>query len=802
MLSVIQDVRYSIRSLTQNPSLVFFALVALALGIGANTAVFSVVNGILLTPLPYAKPERLVRLWDSNPPDLPAFSVAPGNFFEWEKQNRVFGGLGAYREDGFSLSGGSGESSAERVTGARITAGLLPVLGVSPAIGRWFTAEEDRPGAARVVLLGNDLWRGRFGSNRSIVGTTVRLEGEPYTVVGVMPPGFRVPIEGAELWIPYALDSSNADRSSHFLRVLARLNDKSTIDQARLEMNRIAQRLEEQDSQTRKGWQVRILPLGESITGDIGKNLWILLGAVGLVLLIASANVANLHIARCVSRRKEIALRLSLGASRARLLRQLLIESLVLSISGALLGIGLAAFGLDLLKTLAPDNIPRLADASIDQRVLAFTGLLAIASGLLFGVGPAMRASGLDLTENLKTASYGSTGRNVHRAGKLLVVGQITIAMVVVISSGLMVRTLWNLYAVDPGFQTQGRLTFTINLNSAKYALGEARSAFIAKTVAQLRAVPGVRNVAATHRLPMTGNSAFGIEIEGRPLPQPGQLVSVSYRSITRDYFDVMGIPIVRGRTFDRREEEDSGEVVVINQRMAAQLWPGEDPVGKRIRTGPQSVWQTVIGVVADSKERALDTDSAIGMYVPYSAFPVPAMIIIVQTSTNPNSIAGSIRQEIQRLDTDLAVAGLRPLGEIVAASIGERSFTAALLGIFAGIAVLLAVSGIYGVLAYAVNQRIREIGVRMALGANRGTVLKHIVSDGLRLVFPGVLVGTLAALAATRLLNNLLFGVKAADPLTFVALAAVLIFIGTLACYIPARKAASVDPLVALRNE
>jgi putative ABC transport system permease protein len=759
---------------------------------------------VLLTPLPYAEPEQLVRLWDSNPAaNLPFFSVAPGNFLEWEKQNTVFAGLGAYREDGFSISGSPGDGVPERVSGTRVTAGLLPALGVSPLFGRWFMADEDRPGASRVVLLGHSLWRRRFDGDRGIIGRIVRIEGEPHTVVGVMPENFRVPMEGAELWVPYALDPAKADRASHFLRVLARLKPSATIEQARAELNRIAERLDEQDSQTRRGWGVNILPLNESITGEVGSTLWIMLGSVALVLFVASANVANLLLARSVTRRKEIALRLSLGASRARLLRQVLIESMVLSITGGVVGIGLAAVGVGFLKAQAPANIPRLADVSLNVPVLVFTALLSVATGLLFGVLPAIRGSRLNLSDSLKVASPGSTsGRRDRRVGRVLVIAQITIAMVVVISSGLMLRTLWNLHSVDPGFRTAGRFTLEINLNGERYVQTEARARFIATMIEGLRAIPGVRNVAATHRLPMTGNSGLGVDIEGRPVPQGGQRPSVTYRSITPDYFSVMGIPLLRGRTFDKRESEMGGPVVVINQRMAAEFWPGENPLGKRIRGGPGSPWISVVGVVADSKESALDTDTRVGMYLPYFNAPIEAMIVIVEISNQPGSFAGAIREEIQRMDPDVAIAGIQPLGDVVRASIGQRRLTAAVLTFFAGIALLLAGTGLYGVLAYAVNQRVREIGVRMALGATRGAVLKQIVGDGLRLILPGIATGAVGALAATRLLSNLLFGVKPADPLTFVAIALFLTLVGMIACFFPARRAASVDPLVALRNE
>jgi ABC-type iron transport system FetAB permease component len=509
-----------------------------------------------------------------------------------------------------------------------------------------------------------------------------------------------VHLEGADLWIPYALDRSKADRGSHFLRVLGRLKPTSTIEQAYAELNRIAERLEENDPATRKGWRVNILPMDESVTRTVGPTIWMMFGAVGLVLLIASANVANLLLARSVSRRKEISLRLSLGASRGRLLRQLLIESLVLSFAGGLLGIGVAVAALDVLKSQAPGNIPRLTDISIAPQVLLFTAVVSIATGLLFGIVPALRGSRVD------------------------------------------------------------------------------------------------------HRLPMTGNSGVSIEVEDQPAPQSGQNPTVTYRSVTPDYFNVMGIPLVRGRTFDSRESQGGSQVVVINQRMAARFWPGQDPIGKRIRNGPREAWMAVVGLVADSKENRLDIDTSAGMYVPYPNVPVPAMTIVVQLATGPSSIFDEIRQEIRRLDADIGIGGITPLEGCRIGLDRQRSFTAALLTVFAGISLLLAASGLYGVLAYAVNQRVREIGVRMALGASRRTVVRHIINDGLRLILPGIAAGTVGALAATRLLSDLLFGVKAVDPVTFAAIAAFLTLIGILACYIPARKAASVDPLAALRNE
>jgi len=521
------------------------------------------------------------------------------------------------------------------------------------------------------------------------------------------------------------------------------------------------------------------------------------------VLLIACANVANLLQARGVSRRKEIALRLSLGASRGRLVRQLLIESLILSAVGGLAGIVMAAGGLNVLKAAAP-AIPRIQNVAIDPWVLAFTALVSIATGLVFGLAPALRESGLNLTETLKTAHRGSlSSRRERRMARTLVVAQLTIAMVVVVSSGLMMRTLWNLCAADPGFQTDGRVTFQINLNSERYSRDQARSAFVYNVVARIGDIAGVRAAAATHRLPMMGNSGFGgVRIEGKPESRPGETPIVIYRSITPGYFNVLGIPILRGRTFDAIESEGTKAAAIINQRMAARFWPGEDPIGKRLRTLPNNPWLTVVGVVADSKEAGLANDSQIGMYVPYGLMPINAMTMIVNTAVDPDSIFGVLREEIRKLDPDLAIAGMRPLEAVVAESIRARSFTAGLLTVFAGIALLLAAAGLYGLLAYAVNQRAREIGLRMALGADRTAVLKQIVGEGLRLILPGIVLGSAGALAATWLLSGLLFGVTATDPVTFVAIAALMTVIGTAACYVPARRAAAVDPAVALSND
>jgi putative ABC transport system permease protein len=804
MLGIVQDIRYSFRSLLKSRSLVAFALVALAIGIGANTIVFSLVNGVLLNPLPYAQPERLVRLWES-PPTVASLSVRPVNFLAWEKENTAFDSLGAYREDGFSLSSAARDTTMpERVAGARVTAGLFRVLGVSAEMGRWFTSDEDRPGSDRVIVISHDLWQRRFGSDPKILGKDVRVEGAPRTVVGVMPRGFRVPIEGAELWIPYAIEANKPDALSNSLRVLGRLKPNVTLQQAQTELNGIERRIEEEQRQPTRGWRVPILRLDESITADIGVALWIVLGCVGLVLLIACANVANLLLVRSVARRKEFALRLSLGASRQRLLQQLLIESLLLSLAGGALGISLAAAGLPALKNGAPGNIPRLADVSIDPRVLAFTFALSIATGLLFGTMPALRGSRLNLIENLKVASHGGThGRRDHRAGRLLVVAQITIAMVVVVSSGLMLRTLWNLRATDPGFKTDERLTFGINLSSGKYARPADRSTFISDLINRIRTLPGVRNVAATHRLPMTGQSGSGaVRFEGKPDPKPGENPIIIYRAITPDYFSVMGIPLLRGRTFDSREARESAGAVVVNQRMAARFWPGEDPIGKRIQPWPQSPWLTVVGVAADSKEIALTADGAIGMYIPDSSINQSSWTFIVHTASDVSSIANAIAREVQSLDSDVAVAAMMPLDSVVTASIGSRNFAGALLSSFAAIALMLAAAGIYGTLAYIVNQRTREIGLRMALGANRKTVLKQVMTSGLRLIVPGIAAGGIGAFAGTRLLSRFLYGVKATDPVTFLAIAVFMILIGGLACYIPARKAASVDPLLAIRNE
>ncbi|MBI4471238.1 MAG: ABC transporter permease, partial [Acidobacteria bacterium] len=735
-----QDLRFGIRMMFKSKVLTAAAVVSLALGIGANTAVFSVINGILLSPLPYNEQDRLVRLWDSNQSlNLPRFSVSALNLRSWKERNRVFENLGAYREDSFNV--GRGEE-LERIDGARVTADLLPTLGVRPYRGRWFEADEDRPGGAAVAVISDGLWRRRFGSDPAILGREIRINGTAHTIVGVMPAGFQVPIEGADLWIPYALDPAQ-DGASHFLRVIGRLNEGSTLEQARADMESVALGLERDYPQTNQGWRVAIDTLPNSITGDIEPTLVTLFAIVGLVLVVACANVANLLLARSIARRQEIAIRTSLGASRMRLFRQFVTESLAIAITGGVAGVLLAIGGIDLLRAVAPGNVPRLSEVSVDLRVLVFALGASILTALLFSVFPAIRSLRSEPSHSLREGTRILGRRGERRLSQSLVVLEFAGALVVVVASALMLRTMWNLYRVDPGFDPANRLTLEINISETQYAPA-ARPAYLKQIIERIEQVPGVLRAGATHRLPLRGNSGFRVEIEGRNAAPDGGLISVNYRAVTTGYFDSMGVSIVRGRTFTDAESWQSGGAVVINETLAKRHYPGEDPVGHRIRWGQQVF--SIVGVAKDVKESGLDSDVQQALYVPYASWPVPAVTIVAETAVNPVSLAASIREEIRRLDPDQAVSSFGTLDQVIVASVGRPRFAAILLGVFAAITLVLSSAGIYGVMAHAVGQRTHEIGVRVALGAAKRDILRLVLGQGLKLTSIGVIAGTFGA--------------------------------------------------------
>jgi putative ABC transport system permease protein len=793
-----QDLRFGARMLFKTPVFTFVAALTLALGIGANTAIFSVVNAVLLRPLPFPEPERIVRLWESHPPtNLPQFSVAFPTFLDWRNQSQAFKQMAAYREDGFNLQA---SNETMRVNGARVTVDFFSVLGVMPAAGRVFTTPEDTPGGERVAILSHSFWRQSFGGDPQLVGRQLKVDGQPYTVVGIMPPGFRFPQDDIALWLPYALNP-NSDRGTHILRVLGRLEPGATLAQARAELETIALRLEQAHPDSNKGWRVFMLPLHEAVSGQMQRPLQVLLGAVLFLLLIGCANVANLLLSRNTMRERELAIRAALGAGRWRIVRQLLTESLLLACLGGTGALILAALGVKLLATLGPGNIPRLNEARLDLPVLAFTLAVALLTGLIFGLAPAWQQARLNLNATLKEGAR-MAGDGARRLRQLLVVAEIAFALSLLIGSGLMLKSFARLQHVAPGFAAQRALTMQLNIASAKYARSEQRTAFLQRVLEGMKALPGVEVAAATHRLPLRGNSAAGYQIEGRPAPVSGEGDRVNFRSVTPDYFRAMGTPLVAGRTFTEEEAWQRASAIIINQKFQRQHFPNENPLGKRILFGRSGPPLTIIGVAADVKESGLTAETEPGVYLPYVGMASQQMTLVLRTETEPLSLAATASASVRRIDNEQAVSNISTLENLLSETVAQPRFNTVLLALFAVLALLLAAVGIYGVMAYSVAQRTREIGLRMALGAQPRDVMKLVVGQGMKLVAVGLALGVLAALGLTRWLMTLLFDVEATDPLTYVAIAVLLGVIALVACCLPALRATKVDPIVALRHD
>ncbi|HEV2842283.1 MAG TPA: ABC transporter permease [Chthoniobacterales bacterium] len=801
-----QDLRYGLRMLVRNPGFTIVAVVALALGIGANSAIFSVVNTVLLKPLPYKNPDALVMVWDEQahlgfPKDTPS----PANFLDWREQNTVFEGMAAINERSFNLTG-AGEP--ERLDGLRVSANLFSLLGVEPQLGRVFTAEEDKPGS-RVVILSHSMWQRRFGGDATIIGRALSLHGEPYTVVGVMPRAFQFPTPRVQLWVPIAFSAAEAaERGSHYLEVIARLKPGVKLQQARAEMSTIAARLEKQypEQNTRIGSVVT--PLHEEVVGNIRPALLVLLGAVGFVLLIACANVANLLLARAAVRQKEISLRLALGASRTRLIRQFLTESLLLAGMGGVAGLLCSLAGLRILKGFIPDTISQVQAINIDGKVLFFTLLVSLATGLTFGLAPATQASNFNLNETLKEGGRDS-GASVrgNRIRALLVMGEVAVSFVLLIGAGLLINSFLHLRNLDPGFRTDHLLTATIELSELKYPDKERRLPFYNELLRRVSALPGVESAAVAGNLPFTYNGdSMAIAIEGQADPPPDQRLDVVYRAVGPGYFSTMGIKIVQGRDFNEQDKSDSVQAVVISEKTARHYWPGENAIGKRLKPGlttSEGPWREVIGIVKDTRQNDFVAPPKMQMYLVHSQINSFAPnALVVRTSIDPLSLATSVRNAVWSIDKDQPVSNIRSMEEIVSRAVARQRFSTMLLGIFATLALVLAAVGIYGVMSYSIAQRTHEIGIRMALGAQRSDVLKMAVGQGLRLVLIGVAIGVVSAFVLTRVMASLLFGVSATDPVTFVAISLVLITVALLASYIPALRAARIDPMVALRYQ
>ncbi len=800
----LQDLRYGMRMLLKRPGFALIAIATLALGIGANTAIFSVVNTVLLRPLPFKESERLVLIRETKLPQFSEFAVAPANFLDWQKQNTVFERLVASRRGAVNLTG---TGDPERLPSLQVTEGFVAMLGVQPQLGRGFLSEEHQPGNSNVVLLSHSLWMRRFGGDPHIINQTISLDSQSYTVVGVMPATFYFFDREAALWTPIAFTPQQAqNRGGHNLsRVVGQLKPGVTFEQARAEMVTIAGRLAAQYPAVSTGWNVMLMPLLDFTVRQIKPALLVLLAAVAFVLLIACANVANLLLARAAGRQKELGIRTAMGAGRGRIIRQLLTESLLLSLLGGTLGLLLARWGTDLLLKLAPPNLPRLNNVSLDARVLAFTAAVTLLTGLIFGLIPAWQATKSNLNETLKEAGRGSTegGRQVLRSG--LVVLEVASALVLLVGAGLMIKSFWRLQQVNPGFNPDNALAATVSLPKQKYSEEPQQVAFFQQLLEKVRTLPGVQSVGATSMVPL-GDDDFvlSFDVAGRPPLPPGVGLSTNYYSVSADYFKAMGIPLRRGRLFTEQDTKDTLHVALINETMAQKIFPNEDPLGKRINFngGDKPDWYEIVGIVGDVKHYGLAQNTTLQTYEPYTQQTLSYMTLVTRTTGDPKALSGAIRNAVLSLDKEQPISSLKTLDQLVTTSIEQPQFSMLLLAVFAGVALLLAVVGIYGVLSYAVTQRTHEIGIRMALGAGQFDVLRLVVGHGMRLTLLGVAAGLVAAFVLTRLMTTLLFGVSATDPLTFVLIALLLSAIALLACYLPARRATKVDPLVALRMD
>jgi putative ABC transport system permease protein len=797
--------------LRKKPGFTIAAILALALGIGANTAIFSVVYAVLLSPLPYKDAKQLVWIWETKPASgIKTEPASLPNYTDWKNQGQSFEGMTAFIGSTLTLTTNDG-GEPERIPTTYVSANFLTVLGTTPQLGRAFVEEENEIGKHRVVLLGHSLWQRRFGANPQIVGQTITLSGNQYTVLGIMPEGFKNPTpdqsKPAQLWAPLPVKLDPAQRRSDFLSVVARLKPNVTPEQAQAEMNTITSRLEQQYPDSNTGWSTKLVPLHERMIGDVRAALWLLMGVVGFLLLIACANVANLLLARSAARQQEIAIRRALGADRWRLVRQFLTESVLLALCGGFLGSLLAMWGVEVLVALSPQNIPRLGEINLNWQVLAFTLFISLATGVVFGLLPALHATNPNLTESLKEGGRSSTEglRGAHLRNSL-VVSEIAIALVLLIGAGLMIKSFVRLQEVDPGFHPERILTWDVGLPSAKYKEDAQVVGFYNQFMTRVAAQRGVESVAGISALPLSGGGdVVSFEVEGRPIAAvEGQSVDAEYRVITPAYFATMGIPLVKGEGITERHTADVPAVMVINETFARRFFPGEDPIGKRLNLGdPQTApWRAIIGVVKDVRHEGLDTEPYPQMYSPVAQFPRRAMTMVARTSTDPMAIVPSVRSELSAIDRDQPLYNVRTMEQVLAASIARQRFNMLLIAVFASVGLVLAAVGIYGVISYSATQRTHEIGIRMALGAQTRDILRMVVGQGMLLALIGVVVGLVAAFALTRLMSSLLYGVTATDPLTFIGLSVLLAVIALLACLIPARKATKVDPMIALRYE
>jgi putative ABC transport system permease protein len=809
--TLFQDLRFGIRMLLKHKGFTVVATLTLALGVGANTAIFSLVNTVLLRPLPFQEADRLMMLGAVDARKNGGLSsISYPNFVDWRAQSGSFERLAAFRVRNFTFTG---SDEPARLNGVVASAELFTLLGVEPTLGRSFRTEEDNAGAS-VVIISHGLWRRRFNSDPQVIGRNITLDNRSHTVVGVAPAGFQFPIaaEPADLWTTIAYDATGDDpmtaqRGLGYLRVIGRLKPGVNITQAQAEMDGIARRLERQYPDDNAHWGPRLVPALEQLVGGVRRPLLILFGAVGCVLLIACANVANLLLARATARRREIALRAALGASRGRILRQMLTESALLALAGCVCGWLLALGCLETLLSLIPENIPRLQEIRLDGRVFGFTLMVSLLTGVIFGLAPALQGAKTELTETLKEGGRSGEGARGASVRSALMIAEVAIALVLMVGAGLLLNSFWRLLQVNPGFDPQQALTFRLSLPDSKYSPPQA-VAFFEQLQARLQNLPGARGASVTFALPFSKSGIVtSLDIEGRPVA-PGDRPDIDCQIVLPEYFRTMGIRLIEGRDFNARDDLNARPVAIINETLARRFFPNEDPLGKRIRPdiagGPEAPpIREIIGVVNDVRYRSLTADVPPEVYMPYPQLSVTTgMWIALRTDVDARGLISAARTEVRALDKELPVFEVKTLDQYVSGAVAPQRFSALLLSLFACLSLLLTAVGLYGVISYSVTQRTHEIGVRRALGAQTHDVLKLVLKQGMKLTLIGVLLGLGGALALTRLLQTLLFGVSVTDPLTFAVIVLLLIAVALLACWVPARRAAKVDPMTALRFE
>ena len=802
MDALTRDLRHAVRSLRRSPGFTAIAVLTLALGIGANSTIFSVVNGVLLQPLSYANPDQLVMVWGHHTTIGREVASQP-DFLDWRAGNSVFSQMAAGANTTFDLTG---VGEPERVSAALTTANFFQTLGVTPVIGRLFAPQEERGAGNQVVILSYGFWQRRFGASPGIVGQTITLSGLPYTVIGVAPPGFRFERD-VDVWAPLNLDTKRGRRGD-FLTVIGRLKPGVTLDGAQAQMTTIARQLEQQYPETNTNWGIELVPLKDQLVGAVRPALLIFMGAVGLVLLIACANVANLMLTRATAREREMAIRATLGAQQSRLVRQMLTESVLVSLAGGALGLLLAVWGVGALRSTQSSVIPRVSEIGVDGWVLAFTLLLALATGVLFGLVPALRLARGELHGALREGARGASGgMGVRQLRGVLVLAEVALALVLLVGAGLLIRSFDRLQRVDPGFHPDHVLSAEIVLPRARYGEAPRQRAFYRQLLDGMQGTPGVTSAALVSDVPLSGGASYlSFSVAGRPDPGPGTVQDAEVFVASPDYFRTLGIPLLQGRLFTTQDDAGKPNVVVINHAMAQRYWPGGNPIGARVTLDDprdsSASWSTVVGVIGDVHHNRLNQEPYPQMYAPVAQVPQRAMMLVARTTGDPTGLVGAVRRAVTSLDASLPISNIMTMEERVSHSVAQPRVNLTLLALFAGVALALAAVGIYGVVSYTVVQRTRELGIRMALGARPGDVLRLVIRQAMAPALAGVVLGLVGAWGGTRLMASLLFGVSASDPVVFGAVALFLSGVALLASYIPARRATRVDPLVALQYE